>query len=96
MSRALVRTHHQITIPEEIRKQVPIEVGDPVEISLSKNGEIVIKPLKAVDPAQSWFWTKEWQEKEREADLAIARGEVSAPFSSAKELIKHLRKKKNR
>jgi hypothetical protein len=25
-----------------------------------------------VDPDQAWFWTPEWQTKEREADAAIA------------------------
>ncbi|MGD9735198.1 MAG: hypothetical protein AB7V58_06255 [Solirubrobacterales bacterium] len=29
-----------------------------------------------IDPEQAWFWTREWQEKEREADedLAADRG----------------------
>jgi hypothetical protein len=29
-----------------------------------------------IDPEQAWFWTREWQEKEREADedLAAERG----------------------
>ena len=27
-----------------------------------------------VDPEQLWFWTDEWQEKEREADEALAAG----------------------
>ena len=27
------------------------------------------------DPDQAWFWTPEWQEKEREADAAIAAHE---------------------
>ncbi len=39
---------------------------------------------------QAWFWTKEWQEREREADEAIARGDVSGPFTSAGELIRYL------
>ena len=28
-----------------------------------------------VDPDQEWFWTAEWQAKEREADAAIAAGD---------------------
>lgn len=27
-----------------------------------------------IDPDQAWFWTPEWQAKEREADDAIASG----------------------
>lgn len=25
-----------------------------------------------IDPHQAWFWTREWQEKEREADADLA------------------------
>lgn len=27
-----------------------------------------------IDPDQAWFWTREWQEKEREADEDLAAG----------------------
>lgn len=27
-----------------------------------------------IDPEQAWFWTREWQAKEREADEDIASG----------------------
>lgn len=27
-----------------------------------------------IDPDQAWFWTDEWQQKEREADEDIAAG----------------------
>ena len=27
-----------------------------------------------IDPEQAWFWTREWQAKEREADDDIAAG----------------------
>ena len=40
---------------------------------------------------QAWFWTKDWQEREREADEAIAKGDLSGPFDSANDLIRHLR-----
>ena len=91
MHRSFVRTHHQITIPEELRKHIPIEVGDPVEIYASERGEIVIKPLKAIDPSQSWFWSKEWQEGEREAEEDIRKGRVSPVFKTAKEAAKYLK-----
>jgi hypothetical protein len=28
----------------------------------------------SIDPEQAWFWTREWQAKEREADDDIAAG----------------------
>ena len=30
-----------------------------------------------IDPEQAWFWTREWQTKEREADDDLAAGRVS-------------------
>ena len=30
-----------------------------------------------IDPDQAWFWTREWQTKEREADEDIAAGRKS-------------------
>jgi len=40
---------------------------------------------------QGWFWTEEWQEREQEADKAIANGELLGPFESIEELVHHLR-----
>jgi hypothetical protein len=47
-------------------------------------------PAKLVPKSEAWFHTPEWQAKERAADEAIARREVSGPFSSAGDLIRHL------
>jgi hypothetical protein len=39
-----------------------------------------------IDPDQAWFWTREWQAKEREADddLAAGRGTI---YASDDELL---------
>lgn len=39
--------------------------------------------------SQSWYWTKMWQEMEREADDALAKGEYRE-FDSAEALIADL------
>ena len=31
-----------------------------------------------IDPEQAWFWTQEWQTKEREADDDLAGGRVTS------------------
>jgi len=38
---------------------------------------------------QAWFWTREWQVKEREADEALAAGRYSE-FSEVDDLIINL------
>jgi AbrB family looped-hinge helix DNA binding protein len=86
-----VSPKHQITIPKEAFGKLHLEVGDFLEVDVTEEGLLLI-PKKLISKDQAWFWTKEWQEKEKEADEAIAKGEVSGPFKSADELIRHLRK----
>jgi hypothetical protein len=42
---------------------------------------------------QAWFWTPEWQAKEREADADLAAGRVKT-FKNAKQAIQWLRRRK--
>jgi hypothetical protein len=39
-----------------------------------------------IDPEQAWFWTRGWQEKEREADDDLAMGRVTAYDTDAEFL----------
>ena len=84
---------HQVTIPSEVFRTLNLEVGGQVEVQL-RDGVIHLIPQKLIPKDQAWFWTKEWQEKEREADEAIAHGELSGPFESVNELVKHLQGQK--
>ena len=45
---------------------------------------------KLVYPSQAYFWTKEWQEGEREAADDIRKGRIKG-FKSVKLLMKDLR-----
>jgi AbrB family looped-hinge helix DNA binding protein len=83
---------HQITIPKEIFESLRLKVGDFVETTIRDNAVVLI-PQKLVPRDQEWFWTKEWQEREKEADEAIAKGEISGPFSKATDALKALKKK---
>ena len=46
-------------------------------------------PKKLVDKSQAYFWTRRWQEGEREADEDIKAGRVKN-FDSVDELIQDL------
>jgi antitoxin MazE len=81
---------HQITIPQEVFDQLGLQPGDFLEVQVQ--GEVLrLIPQKLIPRDQFWFWSKEWQEREQEADEAIARGELSGPFESVDDLIQHLR-----
>ena len=83
----------QITIPVEVFKKLRLEIGDFLDVRADKD-RIIITPQKLVSKDQLWFWTKEWQEKEREAGEDIKAGRISGPFKSAKELLKSLKSKR--
>ena len=80
---------HQITLPAKIFKELQLEPGDFLSAEIDGN-QIILKPKKLISKDQAWFWTKEWQKKEKEADEDIKTGRLSGPFTSARELTKHL------
>ncbi|MGB9301167.1 MAG: AbrB/MazE/SpoVT family DNA-binding domain-containing protein [Anaerolineae bacterium] len=88
MTLSKVTRHGQITIPAGLRKQVGIEEGDLVEL-LVKEDHIVLMPKKLIDKSQAYFWTKEWQEAERQAQADIEAGRIQE-FASVDELFADL------
>ena len=83
-----VTRHGQITLPAPVRKSLGIEEGDLAEIEVvDERAELV--PKRLVDKSQAYFWTKRWQEGEKEADEDIKAGRVKI-FDSAEELVKDL------
>jgi AbrB family looped-hinge helix DNA binding protein len=93
MSFTRISPKHQVTIPKDAFEKLHLEIGDFLEVDVTDEGVLLI-PKKLISKDQAWFWTKEWQKKEKEADEAIARGEVSEPFENAKTLTRHLRKRR--
>jgi AbrB family looped-hinge helix DNA binding protein len=93
MSTTRIGPKHQVTIPKDVFENLNLEVGDFLDVQVSGDA-IAMIPQKLIPKDQAWFHTREWQNKEREADRAIARGAVSGPFTSAEALLKHLGKRK--
>jgi antitoxin MazE len=85
-----IKERYQITIPNSLRKNFNIAVGDYMELE-NKNGEIILKPVKLVHPEQAYFFSKEWQQGEAEADKDIANGDVLGPFDNLRESLKALK-----
>jgi hypothetical protein len=49
-----------------------------------------------IDPDQLWFWTPEWQEKEREVDESIRRGERGTVHLSDEDFLASLEARSKR
>lgn len=88
-----VKKNYQITIPTGLRKILKIAEGDYLEVEKQDN-ELILKPVKMVHPDQAYFFTKEWQEGEAQADKDIAKGEVLGPFDDIKKGLKALKNAK--
>ncbi len=85
-----IRHNFQITLPAAIRKRLHLNIGDLLETDI-REGKIIIIPKKTIDAEQAWFWAKEWQEAEKEAEADIKAGKVKK-FKNVEDLIKDLDK----
>ena len=86
-----VRKKAQVTLPQSVRQALNIEEGDFLDAAV-KDGEIVLRVKKLVDKEQAWFWTRRWQEGEREAEEDIRAGRVHR-FANAKKAVAFLHKR---
>lgn len=85
-----IQKNFNITLPKRVREIFRLRMGDFVKFMVVKDG-ILLEPKKLVDSSQAYFWTKEWQKEELEAEKDIRVGRVSKT-KNAKELIRQLRK----
>ena len=61
----------RIAIPKEIRKQLKIEGGESLEIFLSRDGEIILKPYRTDYILRK---TENWEELENPQGKIVAQG----------------------
>lgn len=83
-----VGARHEVTIPPRISRALKLKKGDPILIRLVDH-RIELVPAALVPKDQLWFWTPEWQAKERQVDEALARGDFRQS-SSVQELFEDL------
>jgi bifunctional DNA-binding transcriptional regulator/antitoxin component of YhaV-PrlF toxin-antitoxin module len=83
-----VRNKAQITLPQSLREELNIEIGDILEAK-AEGGKLVLSVKKLVDKDQAWFWTRRWQEGERQVEEDIKAGRV-VTFDNMEDLIADL------
>jgi hypothetical protein len=59
------------------------------DLQTYRSGTLVRRKPKNVPKDQEWYWSKQWQKWERQADEELARGEFKE-FDSVEELIADL------
>ena len=78
-----IKQKFQVTIPDHVRKQVGLEVGDLLEAT-AKGSVITLKPKTVIDRHP------EIDARLREALKDVKEGRASPSFSSAKSAIRYL------
>lgn len=85
---AQLREKSQITIPKNLIEKLNLKIGDNIDINI-ENNTIVIRPVVIIPKDQAWFWSKEWQKEEKQAEKDIKNGKVKK-FNSSQELFEDL------
>lgn len=82
--------HRELRLPQNVTKQLRLRKGAKIDLLFLGDG-LFLAPAGLVSKDQLYFYTPEWQAKEKEADQAIASGEVIGPFDNPDAAIKALR-----
>ena len=85
-----ISSKRQVSVPKNVMDALELKPGDEVDFRVEGNTArlVPIKTIK-VPRDQAWFWTPEWQEKEREADIELATGQYT-DFDQLEEVLKDL------
>ena len=66
----------QVTIPNEVVKKLKLAVGDKLDVVV-KDGKIIITPVVVIPKDQMWFFSKEWQDGEKDVDRQVREGKTT-------------------
>lgn len=80
---------NQITLPHRISKALRLKKGDHMLVRMV-GATVELVPATVVPKGQLWFWTSEWQKKEREVDDALLSRDFKET-DSIEELLKDLK-----
>ena len=84
-----VRSNGQITLPAAVRSKANLKEGDLLEVVVEADGTVRLVPQIAVERSQAYFWTRRWQDGEREADDGLIDGRYQ-DFARMDDLIADL------
>lgn len=87
-----VGSEGQLELPEEIRTVLALDLpGTELVMALREDGVVELRRKEEAVPEDGWFWSEEWQRKEREADEDISAGRVTT-VEDGDALIAHLKR----
>jgi bifunctional DNA-binding transcriptional regulator/antitoxin component of YhaV-PrlF toxin-antitoxin module len=85
-----VQSRGTIALPPDLRRRMHLdEPGAQVRIVEREDGVVELQPVLPVPADQRWFWTEQWQRREREVNEHVAAGHV-AVHDDGDGLLAHL------
>lgn len=79
----------QLTLPRRVVSELKLREGDLLEWQV-EDGRMELVPMALIPRDQLWFWTPEWQAKEREAGESIKKGRYKT-YKNMKEALASLK-----
>jgi AbrB family looped-hinge helix DNA binding protein len=83
-----IQKKNQLTLPANIRKTLQLKEHDFLAVEVEGN-KIILTPQKVINREEEWFFSKRWQEGEKEADRDFKDGSYK-DFENVEDLIKDL------
>ncbi len=83
-----IQKKNQLTLPADIRKILQLKEHDLLAVEVDGN-RIILTPQKVINRDEDWFFSKKWQEGEKEADRDFNNG-ICKDFDNVEDLIKDL------
>ncbi len=77
---ATVSPKFQISLPKVLRERLGLKPGDRLMVE-ERDGNVILTPAATVPKGQLYFWSRRWQEGERQAEEDLAAGRISRPYA---------------
>jgi len=71
-----IQNNGQITLPDSLRREAQMDVGDLLTAEVAEDGSIVLRPAVVSNGDQAYFWTSRWQAGEESAEKDIREGRL--------------------
>ncbi len=78
-----------MVIPNKFFSKLGLTVGDFLTVKM-KDNDIMLKPTRLIPKEDLWFYSKEWQDGEAQADKDIAQNKISKVYNDVEEAINDL------
>lgn len=85
-----ISSKRQVSIPKKVLETLRLRPGDEIDFVIEGNTAKIV-PIKTIKVPrdQAWFWTTEWQEKERKADEDLRESRYK-DFANVEDLLKDI------